>query len=263
MVWKLSGSCKVCRKTFHKILCLAFHCFEEDHERRGEKEDRGDINPSWTRSNLDAISSLRRKLKVQNEAELDEIKDLEDDDWRQKRLLPERRVAAKKMKKYNLVVVVVVRTVPEEIIHNLDDISTETDTSDSEDIEVIFVGANKTFCPPSSSPTMIKKTRQELPRQRLGTMDKVAAWLDTAGDGLERNSSTSTMSLSPLPDLAYTVTYGATVRKKWKKLVVAGSFIPSQYPGVQRCKVAGCQGEFEDGLEAFMHIRDTNLMPNK
>ena len=198
------------------------------------------------------------KLKVQNEAELEEIIDLEADDWRQKRLLPERKVAAKKMKKYNLVLVV--RTVPEEIIHNMDDIITDTDISDSEDVEVIFDAGNKTLCPPSSSSTMIKETRQQVPMQRLAAMDKVAAWLDTADyERREPMGNSSTMSLFSLPDLAYSVQHGAAVRKQWKQLVVAGSLIPSQYPGIQRCKVPGCQVEFEDGLKAFMHIRDNHL----
>jgi hypothetical protein len=150
-------------------------------------------------------------------------------------------------------------TVDKDVIIKMED----SDSDDSDEIEIVF-------CPPSSTPTIglptiIKKTIQELPEQRLGALDKVAVWLDASGDWLGRHdhSYTTSMSLSPLHDLAYTVMYGATVRKKWKKLVVSGSFTPSHYPGVQRCKVVGCQGEFEDGLEAFMHIRDAHLEPYK
>ena len=83
--------------------------------------------------------------------------------------------------------------------------------------------------------------------------------MDTGADERresEIDSSIISMSLSSLPDLAYSLQYGASVRKQGKKLVVSGSFIPIQYHGVQRCKVPGCQEEFEDGLEAF---RDVHL----
>jgi len=152
-------SCKVCRKTFHKIQGLVFHGYGEDH---------GQVNPSWSRRFLKARFVLTDKLRVQDVTEFEEITDLETNVLREKRILPERPFSAKKMKKYNLVVVV--RTVPEDIIHNI----TETDDSNSEDIEVV------SDCPTSSSPTLLKETsccRQQLPGQRLGAMDKVAAWL--------------------------------------------------------------------------------------
>ena len=38
-----------------------------------------------------------------------------------------------------------------------------------------------------------------------------------------------------------------------------GSYIPSQFSGVRRCKWLGCREVFEDAVEAFKHIRDQHL----
>jgi len=74
---------------------------------------------------------------------------------------------------------------------------------------------------------------------------------------------TGFLSLSPMSDLAYSMKHGADVRKQWKDLVLAGSYIPSQFTGVKRCKWADCQEIFEDAVEAFKHIRDTHLKPKQ
>jgi len=71
------------------------------------------------------------------------------------------------------------------------------------------------------------------------------------------------LSLSPVTDLAYSFQHGADVRKQWKDLVLAGSYIPSQFTGIKRCKWAGCEEIFEDAVEAFKHIRDIHLKPKQ
>ena len=67
------------------------------------------------------------------------------------------------------------------------------------------------------------------------------------------------MSLPPMADVAYSLLLGGEVRKQWKDLVLAGSYIPTQYSGVRRCKFAACSEIFEDAVEAFKHIRDKHL----
>jgi len=67
------------------------------------------------------------------------------------------------------------------------------------------------------------------------------------------------MSLPPMADVAYSLLLGGEVRKQWKDLVLAGSYIPTQYNGVRRCKFAACSEIFEDAVEAFKHIRDKHL----
>jgi len=74
---------------------------------------------------------------------------------------------------------------------------------------------------------------------------------------------TGFLSLAPITDLAYTHLHGADVRKQWKDLVLAGSYIPSQYQGVKRCKWTECNEIFEDAVEAFKHIRDIHLKPKQ
>eukprot|EP00092_Neocalanus_flemingeri_P040568 GFUD01044174.1.p1 GENE.GFUD01044174.1~~GFUD01044174.1.p1 ORF type:complete len:830 (+),score=281.23 GFUD01044174.1:100-2490(+) len=74
---------------------------------------------------------------------------------------------------------------------------------------------------------------------------------------------TGFLSMSPITDLAYSFHHGADVRKQWKDLVLAGSYIPSQFTGVKRCKWAGCKEVFEDAVEAFKHIRDKHLKPKQ
>jgi len=71
------------------------------------------------------------------------------------------------------------------------------------------------------------------------------------------------LSLSPITDLAYSFQHGADVRKQWKDLVLAGSYIPSQFTGIKRCKWTGCEEIFEDAVEAFKHIRDIHLKPKQ
>ena len=93
-------SCKDCRTVFHKTLSFAFHCSEENHGHL--------VNPFSTRSNVHIRTGLTKKLRVQNEEELENILDL--GPRQVKMSLPESTAAAKRLKKYSLVV----RTVPEE-----------------------------------------------------------------------------------------------------------------------------------------------------
>jgi len=74
---------------------------------------------------------------------------------------------------------------------------------------------------------------------------------------------TGFLSLAPITDLAYTHLHGADVRKQWKDLVLAGSYIPSQFQGIKRCKWTECNEVFEDAVEAFKHIRDIHLKPKQ
>jgi len=62
-----------------------------------------------------------------------------------------------------------------------------------------------------------------------------------------------------IKDVAYSLRWGAEVRKQWKDMVLQGSYIPSQFPGSKACKWLGCKVNFEDAVEAFKHIRDEHL----
>jgi hypothetical protein len=145
-------SCKDCRTVFHKTLSFAFHCSEENHGHL--------VNPFSTRSNVHIRTGLTKKLKVQNEEELENILDL--GPRQVKRSLPESTAAAKRLKKYSLVV----RTVPEDIISDIenmiieDSVIIETDDSEA-DIEVTSNGANKPFTLPAAlwSPPILEERR--------------------------------------------------------------------------------------------------------
>ena len=90
------------------------------------------------------------------------------------------------------------------------------------------------------------------------------------------------LKMRPLTDVAYSFNHGALVRKQWKDMVLAGSFIltfytwfqinhllflgsykPSPYTGVKKCKWANCSDIFEDAVDALKHIKDKHLKDKK
>lgn len=67
------------------------------------------------------------------------------------------------------------------------------------------------------------------------------------------------MTLSSVPDLAYSKVHGQEVRSSWKISARQNVVKVDYYTETCRCKVSGCPAEFPDPVTAFKHIRDKHL----